>query len=228
MELSIPARAFFTPTHKREIVAMSLLGRRAPVGSLGFFIVSLLTTTLAGCGGGSGGIRQDELDQASKGYKQSPVAKFAGQVSIDNQPPGANGVLFVVLNDPQHLERPGDVPKLFTECDAEGKFAFTSYLKGDGAPLGKYVVTFVHLRQGGSHEGAGPRGLSGRGPDTTTYSSQDGLKNLYNDPEKNKNEPNFQIEVASPGRTDYDFNLTVAGKDPVLKPGMYAVTRVTR
>jgi hypothetical protein len=54
----------------------------------------------------------------------------------------------------------------------------------------------------------------------------DELKNLYNDPEKNKNDPAFLFEVQPPGRTDYQFDLAVAGKDPVKTPGSYAVTHV--
>lgn len=204
---------------------MSFLAHRAPVRLLGLVLVCLLTLTLAGCGGGSGGVRQDELDQASKGYKQNPVAKFAGQVSIDNQPPGKDGVVFVILSDPEHLEKPGSAPKLFTECDADGKFAFTSYLTGDGAPLGKYVVTFVQLGQM-TRDGGRLRGMGARSPDAQTFSSSDGLKNLYNDPEKNQDNPNFVVQVAEPGRTDYDFKLELAGKEPVKTSGTYAATKL--
>jgi hypothetical protein len=89
-------------------------------------------------------------------------------------------------------------------------------------------VTFVQLRSLNAREGGRPRGMGARSPDAQTFSSSDGLKNLYNDPEKNKDDPNFRVEVAAPGRSDYEFNLTVAGKDPVAKPGQYAVTRITR
>ena len=54
----------------------------------------------------------------------------------------------------------------------------------------------------------------------------DGLKNLYNDPQKNRNEKEFVVEVQSPGKTDYEFALSVAGKDPVPRASEYAVTRM--
>jgi hypothetical protein len=58
------------------------------------------------------------------------------------------------------------------------------------------------------------------------FAGPDELKNLYNDPEKNKNDAAFLVDVQPPGRTDYQFDLSVAGKDPVIKPGPHAVTWV--
>ena len=55
----------------------------------------------------------------------------------------------------------------------------------------------------------------------------DGLKNLYSDPEKNKNEKEFNIEVAEPGKGDYEFNLSIAGKEGV-PVGQYAVRRLSQ
>jgi hypothetical protein len=49
---------------------------------------------------------------------------------------------------------------------------------------------------------------------------------LYNDPDKNKDIPEFLVEVTQPGRTDYEFNLTVAGKDAGV-PGSHAVKAVS-
>jgi hypothetical protein len=54
----------------------------------------------------------------------------------------------------------------------------------------------------------------------------DKLNNLYNDPERNKDNPEFMVDVADPGRTDYQFNLSVAGKDPIKTPGKFAATLV--
>ena len=51
----------------------------------------------------------------------------------------------------------------------------------------------------------------------------DGLKNLYNDPDKNAKEERFQINLTSPGKTDWTFDLAVAGKDPITTPGEHAV-----
>jgi hypothetical protein len=194
---------------------------RAPA-CLWFVVVSLVAASVfSGCTGGSHGTREDEQQQAAKGFKQAPVAKMAGHVSIDGQPPEKETTLFVILNDPQHLTLPKTGPAHFAECDAEGNFAFTSYLKGDGVPLGKYVVTFAQLRL----PSAAGRHPMGRGNFKREYIGPDGMKNLYNDPEKNKNEKDFNIEVVEPGKTDYEFNLSVAGKNG-LSPAQYAVTRI--
>jgi hypothetical protein len=197
---------------------------RAPACPLTFVVVSLVAASaLSGCTGNSHAVREDELQQAAKGAKQKPVAKVAGHVSIDGQPPDKDTKLFVILNDPAHLAIPKEGPAYAAACDSEGNFTFTSYLHGDGAPPGKYVVTFAQLHTAKS---SGPHGM-GRGMITRDYVGPDGLKNLYSDPEKNKNEKEFNIDVAEPGKSDYDFNLSIAGKDSV-PPGQYAVRRMTQ
>jgi len=209
---------------------MMFFAARRGVGlSLSLLVVSLLAAAaLPGCNNKSGEARPDELDQASKIPNKKSVAKVAGHVSIDGQPPEKNGVLFVVLSDPQHLERTGRTgsPKLLAKCDPEGHFAFTTYVTGDGVPEGKYVVTFVQLRS--ARAAAQRRGGMGRPGAQQSYIDPDALNNLYNDPEKNKNDPTLQVDVAAPGKTDYEFNLSVAGKDPVKTPGEYAVTHITQ
>jgi hypothetical protein len=50
--------------------------------------------------------------------------------------------------------------------------------------------------------------------------------NLYNDPEKNAQKPEFAIELEAPGKTDHHFDLTVAGQEPVEIAGPNAVTRI--
>jgi hypothetical protein len=198
---------------------------RAPACPLTFVVVVSLVaaSVFSGCTGSSQGPRQDELQQAAKGGKQTPAAKVAGHVSIDGQHPDKDTKLFVILNDPAHLEVSKEGPKYFTSCDAEGNFSFTTYLKGDGAPVGKYVVTFAQLHTAKS---SGPHGM-GRGMISRDYVGPDGLKNLYSDPEKNKDEKEFNIEVAEPGKSDYEFNLSIAGKDSA-SAGQYAVRRLSQ
>jgi hypothetical protein len=58
------------------------------------------------------------------------------------------------------------------------------------------------------------------------YVGPDDLKNLYNDPQKNVNDTTFVIDVTQPGRDDYEFNLSVAGKEGVATPGEYAITKI--
>ncbi len=199
---------------------MRSVKRSRPRRSLAWVFISLLAVTLLpGCNK-AGGPRPDQIAQVAALPNKVPVAKFAGHVSLDGQPPSQdNGTLFVVLNDPQHLVAGG---KASTSCDEQGNFAFTTYLAGDGAPTGKYVLTFVQLRSG---QGGG-RARLGTPSMTRDYSGPDGLKNLYSDPEKNKDNPKFAVEVAEPGKTDYDFDLEVTGKVPVTTPGAYAATRL--
>lgn len=194
--------------------------------SCGWLLVSLVAVSaLPGCNRADGP-RADQIEQVKNLPNKVPVAKFAGHVRVDGQPPSQDGTLFVILNDPQHLVPGG---KTYTNCDEQGHFVFTTYLTGDGAPTGKYVVTLVQFHLGGAGNGHGatlvrPPGMPGML--SQDYVGPDGLKNLYSDPEKNKDNPNFVVEVADPGRTDYDFNLTVAGSEPVKAPSTYAATRL--
>jgi len=183
---------------------------------VGFFVLAI---ALPGC------YRQktdkEALDQYFKSNpdaKRFTVARFAGTVTIDGLPPEKKGAsrLFILLNDPQHLEK---LPTRFMEVAEDGSFSFMTYLAGDGVPVGKYVVEFVQLhlpRQGGQIRGGGVARIY-RGPDD--------LKNLYNDPEKHKDITQFVVDVAEPGRDDYQFNLSVAGKEPA-SPGRYSATIV--
>jgi hypothetical protein len=203
---------------------MSSVVRHLGGQSLSWLLVSLFAlSALPGCNQ-TDGQRADQIEQISKLPNKVPVAKFAGNVSVDGQPPSQEGTLFVILNDPQHLAPGG---KAYTNCDEQGNFAFTTYLPGDGAPTGKYVVTFVQFQlSGGATGGRGSR--LGRAPSMLgqEYVGPDGLKNLYNDPEKNQDNPNFVVQVAEPGRTDYDFKLELAGKEPAKTSGTYAATKL--
>jgi hypothetical protein len=188
---------------------------------------SLAAAASQGCGSGKGTEEQvlDQFFKESK-MKRETVAKFAGHVTIDGQPPSRDVRLFVILNNAENFQKSGKTAPLHAPCDAQGNFAFTTYVTGDGVPTGKYVVTFAALHHSvGSAGGAG--GRRGRTPGLMQqFVGPDELKNLYNDPEKNKNEAAFQVEVADPGRTDYEFSLSIAGKDPVPSPGQYAVTSI--
>ena len=54
----------------------------------------------------------------------------------------------------------------------------------------------------------------------------DELKNLYNDPDKNSQNPDFKIELTPPGKTDYTFDLKVAGEQPPEKMGPNATNTI--
>jgi hypothetical protein len=161
-----------------------------------------------------------ELDASFEKYpqlKRQAVARFAGQVTIDGRSPAdpsGRSVLFVVLHQKRQDRADQELtPRYHTRCDSTGHFTFSTYFKEDGVAVGSYVVTFAQLRRGAS------RGRGAFGP-------PDGLKNLYNDPDKNAQCPEFVIDVKIPGETDYRFDLAVAGLDPVDTPRPHALTSV--
>jgi hypothetical protein len=166
-------------------------------------------------------------------FQKLPIAKFAGKVTIDGKPPIKDGKLFVILTDPKHLDQHaiGQLPKVFAVCDADGQFAFGTYdLKNhnDGVVAGKYVVTFVQLHKFAPHASKGKRSVSAaasqRPRGKVQYVLPDGLKNLYSDPDTNATQPAFNLDLQPPGKDDYQFDLAVAGKNPVAKPAPHAVT----
>ena len=149
-----------------------------------------------------------------------PVAKCAGRVTVDGQPPKSDCTIFVVLHRPDHLDEAahlrGKGYQLYVPCDSEGNFAFRN-----GVEPGKYVITFVELHPRSSKAGGGRVLLGSMSP--RFFSQPDELKNLYNDPDKNIKEPSFNLDLAFPGKDDYQFDLAVAGKELVENPGPNAI-----
>jgi hypothetical protein len=146
---------------------------------------------------------------AIAGMKASPTYRIAGTATIDGTPPefkDRKQHLVAVLYDP---EKP-DIPiqsRPHTLVKADGHFTFTE----DGIAPGHYVLAFAVLKRKGPGNFIGP----------------DGLNNLYNDPDVNaKSHPELVIDHKPPGKTDYQFNLEVAGQPPVTPPGAHAVTAV--
>jgi hypothetical protein len=180
-------------------------------------VVALLGLFVGGCGSGTQTADQ-ALNKAleTSGTTREGVGKFAGIVTIDGKPPGDMGFVrtLVILWDSKKPPT-AKTPPAYVTCDEGGKFEFSTYGQGDGVPLGTYVVCFAQLK-GGLRLGGGERGW--QGPDQ--------LKNLYNDPDKNKEIKEFVVEIMSPGKTDWDFNLQVSGKEPVTAPGPNAFTTV--
>ena len=174
-----------------------------------------LAVLFAGCGPPSGqqALKKAFLDNPKAQPVQ--VVPFAGTVTVDGKPPSTDGlILLVILNDMQHPQDPSKQPKLRTGCDKNGHFAFTTYEVHDGVQTGSYVITFVQLH---SRPNIGrQRNSMFKGPDE--------LKNLYNDPDKNAEIPEFKIDLKPPGIKDAHFNLTVEGKEPVTTPGPHAIT----
>lgn len=202
--------------------------RRAPAHSFPWWMVLFLAAAASeGCN--KTATEEQAVNEYFKNSKVArvPVGKFAGRVTVDGQPPAEGTRLFVILNDPEHLEKPGKrFPKFFARCDAQGNFEFTTYVTGDGVQYGKYLVTFAELRSANLQRGRGVRGM--RPGREQQFVGPDELKNLYNDPQKNKDDQTFLVTVEGSGRADHEFNLSIAGKDPVSAPGEYAVTAITQ
>ena len=139
---------------------------------------------------------------AQEKVERQKVFPLAGHVTIDGHAPGSDtNVVIVVLNETRSPQMPVEKrPRVI--CTPAGEFSFSAYLADDGFPPGDYILTYAMLADTMS-------GL--HGPDQ--------LKNLYNDPEKNKSIPEFHIEHNAPGRKDYAFDLKLAGKEPVEPPG---------
>jgi hypothetical protein len=200
--------------------------RRAPGQTLKFlFVVFLAAAAMPGCTGEKS--REHELDayfKANPQYKRVATAKFSGHVTIDGQPPEATGRLFIVLFDADKY-KDSKAPRYEARVEPDGHFSFTTYIADDGAPVGKWIACFVDPRsESVQHQKVGARSFAP--PGESQYSGHDALHNLYNDPEKNLQDPQFVIDLQAPGITDANFNLQVAGKDPVAAPGQYAVTNI--
>jgi hypothetical protein len=174
-------------------------------------LVGALAIVGEGCGSGT----QTAQQALERQYKDNPLlarvslAKFAGKVTVDGQPPAKETVIVVMLNDPKK-PTPRNGPNLYTVATPEGTFEFSTGIKGDGTFPGSYVVTFAKLHP------HGPR----------AYFPPDELKNLYNDPVKNAEKQEFHVELTPPGKTDYAFDLKVAGQQPVEQPGPNATTEI--
>jgi hypothetical protein len=181
--------------------AMTIRNVRLVIGSKWTCALAICAFVTAGCGR-----KIDRLEQAYQetGLTKTPVAQVAGLVTVDGAAPAPFTV--VMLWDPKQPE----AGVLRSICDSDGSFTFTSYESGDGVPPGTYVVLFAQFNVG--------RPLG-------TFDPPDLLNNLYNDPDRNASKPEFRITVESPGRTDYRFNLTVAGEPPGT-PGPHAVTEL--
>jgi hypothetical protein len=165
----------------------------------------LFALIAAGCGGESAdqaiARRQKELNLPPR-----DVVKFSGTVTIDGQPPEVpdGHALLIALcapNDPP----PDKKPPRYSIVHKDGTFQFSD----GGVVPGMYVVAIALLRRG--------KPGSFRGPDA--------LHNLYNDPEKNASLEGFALDLKPPGKTNANFNLTVAGQEPVATPGPKALIK---
>lgn len=174
---------------------------------------ALAILTAMGCVGCQSRVEERvNSELKNSGQTKLEVYPLAGRVTIDGQPPGSlvkgRSRLLLVLYDVSKPDyRPDARPRVAVKPD--GSFQFTTYGAGDGAPAATYVVVFALLADRKKEGLVGP----------------DGLKNLYNDPEKNETIPEFKIGHKAPGKTDYHFDLKLAGNENPT-PGPKALTSI--
>jgi hypothetical protein len=178
---------------------------------LGAAVAVVAALACIGCGTKSAEERVNE-ELSRSGKEKSAVFPLAGHVTIDGQPPSAvaqgRSKLIVLLYDvAKPDEKAGNRP--FTQVDPDGSFRFSTYGNADGVAPATYVFAFAQLNF---------RKKDG-------YMGPDGLKNLYNDPDKNATKPDLKIEHKAPGRTDYSFDLKTAGETEAAA-GPKAVTKI--
>jgi hypothetical protein len=128
---------------------------------------------------------------------------LAGKLTIDGQSPGKEGTVILLLNG----DVGGKAEPYYAYCRPDGSFEFQG-----GHSAGRFVITIAWLRER-------------KGVEWAEFLGPDQLKNLYNDPDRNAKRPEFVIRHEAPGKTNYRFNLKVAGERPV-QPGPNAVTHL--
>jgi hypothetical protein len=166
-------------------------------------LILTVVVSAAGCGPPPGTQRLDRA-MSQAGLARVAVYPLAGKVVADGEAPSENGKVVVMIIDSAKAQTPHPEP-MFAVCDANGEFVFSTYLRGDGVPEGYYLVTLAQLVQRRDRTFVGP----------------DQFKNLYSDPETS----DLRIEHRAPGRTDYVFELQIAGRDAVSRAGRMAPTR---
>jgi len=144
------------------------------------------------------------LGLGERTFAQAPRPRhpfpLAGKVKIDARAPGEGATVVVMLNG----DVGGKVEPCCAFCKPDGTFRFDG-----GHSPGRFVITIARLRMR-------------KGVKWTEYLGPDRLRNLYNDPDKNAQCPEFVIDHQAPGKTDYLFDLKVAGTPPV-QPGANAL-----
>jgi hypothetical protein len=173
-------------------------------------LAAALLLAVSGCSGTQSSDQALKNALANAGASKDNVYPFAGKVTIDGHAPELKQGewLVVMLNDREHVDLPA-MQKPYVEANRDGEFAFSSYANGDGIKAGKYIVTFAVLKKKGKIGLIGP----------------DRLNNLYNDPDKNGKIAEFNVDHQAPGKSDYAFNLDIAGKETGT-PGPHALTGI--
>jgi len=180
--------------------------RSGPARHQRWLLASLLIGSIVGCSTNQTADQALKKALESSGQQREVVYPLAGKVTVDGLPPKVEPgeKIVIMLNDPAKLDvRPGARPHVVV--GPNGEFAFHTYMQDDGVKPGTYVFTFARLKVDKKKGFAGP----------------DGFQNLYNDPERNEKEnPDFKIVHQGPGKTDYEIELKIAGREGVAaSPG---------
>jgi len=188
---------------------MSVMGRSH---RLSIFARSVCLVAACACVAAVGCTRQqstaDRIKQAaeSTGIKLATVYPLAGTVTVDSQPAELKSRKWSVVVMACDASKPnGSATGPFVSVRSDGAFEFPD----GGIPPGKYVLLFAALQRNKKKGWVGP----------------DALKNLYNDPDVNGKKEQFTIDHQAPGKTNYAFNLNVAGETPA-QPGPRALTHI--
>jgi hypothetical protein len=187
-----------------------LAGLPRPVLKLAVSLGLLLA--VAGCG--SSATRGLEGQMKEMNSAREKTAKFAGTVTIDGKLPrdAIDNGLYILLYDPKKPPAPSTPPLKMIVDRETGRFVFTTYAEGDGVPVGSYYVLFVALKHT----------VMGKKPG---YHEPDALKNLYNDPDQAKDNPELNVTVSAPGKSNYAFDLKLEGHEQAVHMGPNSVTQ---
>jgi hypothetical protein len=184
---------------------------RPRLASLGCrLLAAFALLLLAGCSGTQSADQALDKSLAGAGQHRMTVFPVAGKLAVDGLPPELQPgeAIIVMLNDPAKLDSPPGL-RPHTSGGATGEFSFQTYVAHDGVEPGTYIVTFARLTKK-------PKGLVG----------PDGFHNLYNDPEKNQQDyPELKLDHQAPGKTNYAFDLKIAGREAAAA-GPRALTRL--
>ncbi len=172
-------------------------------------VVLLIGLFALGCGASTD--KREKRVQTELGETPQRLANFGGRVTVDGATPafGSEHPIQVILYDLNNPPTPAK-PPVYTLCSDDGSFKFMARVAEPGVPEGSYVVLFAALK----HARVG------------AYREPDALKNLYNDPDKNQENPRYKIEVKAPGKLDCEFDLKLADQPPIDKPGLHAITQL--
>jgi hypothetical protein len=191
------------------MIAMSISSRNGRGSGYRRWWLLLALAVAAGCSGQQSPQQRIDKALALAGMKGTPLYKIAGTVTVDGLPPERQKPkdrLVAVLYDPQNPDEPIE-RCISTLVRENGHFTFTE----DGVAPGRYVLAFALLTRKGQGNFVGP----------------DQFHNIYNDPDANaKAHPELVIDHETPGKTDYQINLEVAGVPPVSSPGRHAMTKM--